>query len=63
MSGSIAACLCVEIEALLTDVGWNPTIRVTVRPEYTLPVGTYSDHVCCEGGEQPRQPLNQRVSE
>ena len=63
MSGCTAAFICVENDVLLTDVGWSPTSRVTVRPENMLTIGTHSNHDCCEGGGQPWQPLKQRVSE
>ena len=63
LRGCIAAFICVENDVLLPDVGWNPTSRVTVRPEDMLTIGTDSDHDYCEGGGQPWQPLKQRVSE
>lgn len=56
MSCSIAAFICVENDVLLTDVGWNPASRVTVRRDDTLTIGTHSDHDCCEGAGNHGNP-------
>lgn len=57
MSDGGATFICDKIDALLTDIGWNPTSRVTVRLGATLPVGTYSDHGYCEGPRNARAAL------
>ena len=54
----------VVIDAHLKDVGWNLTDGQSVRYEYQLPDGSFSDSVLVRGWSRPRQSeyAGQRVT-
>lgn len=54
----------VVIDVQIKDVGWDLTDGQSVRYEYQLPDGTFSDYVLVRGWSRPRQSeyAGQRVT-